>query len=456
MGRIVFYLIVALVSAAFPQVASARIAKAIHATLEQFGAVGDGVTDDSAAIQACWDASQANGYICYGGKATYLIKNSLVIKDRTQFRGHSQGYTVLKCDPTLNRCVTLAVGPVTSVSMGHFTLRGDITNPAQQGFYLEAVANAGGTGGLWNAVFDEIEADRFTAETLWLRGGLTGFLRPMQFITIRHLDIENLAAFAPAVGSYRVKMSGQIDQIMFEGGAINGPGTGDNIYLGHEGTPTNNAPTNVTFLNFTCQTADRCLFAERGGSITYEDGWIEGILGKAFTTVNTRQMNIQRNHLGASCHASDLTGYCLSADSSIATGSFKDNDIIGGTPDKVVIMTNGAVFDVSGNYGFVGDFTSVGLTTQKNPAATLSTGMFKDILLNSGATPVTTISSFLGPGQTITMRVNTGTGATFDVGGNISFGGITTPLVILAGQTITFERMDLGATWVVIATSVPH
>jgi hypothetical protein len=440
-----------------PVSASAYPFHAIHATLEQFGAVGDGVTDDSAAIQACWDASALSGYQCVGGAKTYLVKNSLIIRTRMDFRGLVAGNTVIKCDATLNQCVLLDGGPVQFVHMAYFSLRGDLTNPSQQGFFLEAHSNGTASGGLWSSNFESIEIHNFTAEALWLRGGLTGFQYPNQFVTFKHLEIYQVNAFTPAVGSYRIKMSGQIDQIYFVGGQLNGPGTGDNIYLGEEGVPTNSAPTNVTFSNYTCQLADRCLYAERAASIVYADGWIEGILGKAFTIVNTRQFHVERNHFGNSCHVSDLSGYCLSADSSLSTGTFKDNDIIGSTPDKVVRMTNGAVLDVSGN-SESGDFTSVGLTVQKNAAATLSTGLFKNVLLNAGATPVTTISSLLAVGQTLTMRVftGTGTGTTFDVGGNISFGGITTPLVILIGQTITFERMDLGATWQVIATSVPH
>lgn len=62
------------------------VAQTVQTKLEQyvsvkdFGAVGDGVTDDTAAIQAALDYCETSGAQIYGNQGTYLITSTLVIK----------------------------------------------------------------------------------------------------------------------------------------------------------------------------------------------------------------------------------------------------------------------------------------------------------------------------------------------------------------------------------------
>jgi len=57
-----------------------------------FGARGDGVTDDTDAIQAALDASY-NVFIPAG---TYMISHSLIVRSKTHLRGESTTKTVIR------------------------------------------------------------------------------------------------------------------------------------------------------------------------------------------------------------------------------------------------------------------------------------------------------------------------------------------------------------------------
>lgn len=59
--------------------------------VKDFGAVGDGVTDDTAAIQAALDAAEAGGPICYAPPGLYRIDGALVVPPGVTFEGASGG-----------------------------------------------------------------------------------------------------------------------------------------------------------------------------------------------------------------------------------------------------------------------------------------------------------------------------------------------------------------------------
>ena len=67
------------------------------ASVKDFGAVGDGVTDDTAAIQACVNASR----IVFFPAGTYLVTSSIVAINRT-LMGVEKTVSVLKAAPDLN------------------------------------------------------------------------------------------------------------------------------------------------------------------------------------------------------------------------------------------------------------------------------------------------------------------------------------------------------------------
>jgi hypothetical protein len=90
-----------------------------------------------------------------------------------------------------------------------------------------------------------------------------------------------------------------------------------------------------------------------------------------------------------------------------------------------------------------------------NPAATLNVGAYHTVGLNASATSITTLQSALGPGEMI-MFVALASTSQFSTGGNLNLIGYNAPLVLANGETATFVRHDLSATWTLIATTANH
>jgi len=113
-------------------------------SVKDFGAVGDGTTDDTAAIQAAIDACRINKQILYFPSGTYLVTNTLNILPGVQLKGETEyqyvnGFgvapkaTTIKFSPTsqknLFNVVTDTSGrPAFHISIQSFYIEGNSTN----------------------------------------------------------------------------------------------------------------------------------------------------------------------------------------------------------------------------------------------------------------------------------------------------------------------------------------
>src|SRR3954453_23550646 len=61
-----------------------------------FGALGDGSTSDTAAIQQAIDSSVPNGDIVFLPPGTYLVTGTLTLPSNVELRGSGAGRTILK------------------------------------------------------------------------------------------------------------------------------------------------------------------------------------------------------------------------------------------------------------------------------------------------------------------------------------------------------------------------
>lgn len=68
----------------------------IGTNVKSFGAVGDGVTDDSAAVQNAIDFCAANGTALYFPKGIYLTRSLINMRDRTRIKGESPQLSIIK------------------------------------------------------------------------------------------------------------------------------------------------------------------------------------------------------------------------------------------------------------------------------------------------------------------------------------------------------------------------
>lgn len=90
-----------------------------YATPINFGAVGDGVTDDTQALQDCIDYANTNGLSVYLPHKTYLITDSLIIYNGTKIEGNGSTITTESNVPMIT-----ASGVVSKVEIHDLNLVG--------------------------------------------------------------------------------------------------------------------------------------------------------------------------------------------------------------------------------------------------------------------------------------------------------------------------------------------
>jgi hypothetical protein len=77
------------------------VSKGPIADVRAFGAVGDGVADDTAAIQAAIDSFSSGGGVVYFPKGTYLVTSTLTVsQNRMSLVGDGQWVSVIRFNPT--------------------------------------------------------------------------------------------------------------------------------------------------------------------------------------------------------------------------------------------------------------------------------------------------------------------------------------------------------------------
>jgi polygalacturonase len=64
--------------------------------VRDFGAMGDGNTTDTAALQEAIDSSDPNGGIVFLPPGTYLLTGTLTLPSNVELRGSGSGQTILK------------------------------------------------------------------------------------------------------------------------------------------------------------------------------------------------------------------------------------------------------------------------------------------------------------------------------------------------------------------------
>ena len=106
----------------------AKLAQTV--SVEDFGAIGDGATDDTTAIQAAIDALQSGQTLVFD--KNYLISSALTITDKTRIRLTGKGRVFFSGAPSGDYIFTM-VGTIDNLEIDSLTLEGDGNATYSQG-----------------------------------------------------------------------------------------------------------------------------------------------------------------------------------------------------------------------------------------------------------------------------------------------------------------------------------
>lgn len=435
-------------------------------TPELYGAYGDGTHDDTAAIQACWNASGTSNLLCRMSpiSGTYLVNGQLTTVYGMHVSGNSNTYTVIRSEYN-GAAVVMAAGVNIGIVMENLHLVLDPALANSAGFVFTAAPVSGG-GGLWYSEFKNIAVSTPAKECLRLDGG--GPLGYTFNYPNQQLQFNSFNCTGPTGQAHPanlIEISGQMGQVVFRDGVVNGDPTNTGTGSGTTYTYYPNAlillhpyggiygdvsPTNVSFVNMSPQYGQIAYSLQYVANIIINGGGHSEAIGTEVLATDAT-FTLDDNYFGD-------VGTTAVVSMSGGTASIKNNSFVWDTGHSVTSLatcTVGGTVFAENNYAgnAYGMLTSIsGCSTQYLGAvtATMTTASSETLVQgDGGTTPITTLVSSVTPGNTISLYANSNS-FKLTTGGNISFGNFSTPLSIPAGSTVTLRLYDnYGLTWVV-------
>jgi len=450
-----------------------------RSTFARFGAVGDGVTDDTAAVNAAaaWSKATKQPVYAIGSKGNTFSCLKVTIGAFCQIIGdHKRGSTIkARAYTTLPTgyfgLLEIEESTVIEVKLDDIRLDGNGgINPKQIGFYAFASPSTNPAvyqnGGLWYSTFYRFDILDFPGHSVWFRGGsndldanrnpISGqysFLLPHQFLTFR--DCHWIRG--GDTGSTALCMTGQCGQFLFDACFIDGfnQSSGYNITMGREFVGGGReqgllsgaslfagafvAPGFVQFRSLTTQ-ASYCAILTDQSIATVDSAYFENLSRSIITYGGTIHVD---NSTFQNAGNFNGNGFLLGA---YDGGSFMGHgNVFGGATDAIWNMHNpntGRVdVEMTGPYvagKTIGTFTG---TTPGNDG-TLDLYRNKSLLVVGSLVPITNVTTGLLPGEYQNLLV-------VDQGVNAcilqSSGTITVPggrRVLRDGDTAIVTRFD--------------
>jgi hypothetical protein len=427
--------------------------------VKDFNAVGDGVTDDTAAIQAAIKAAGVNsGSVVFIPRGNYLV-STLTPKPYVTVKGAGRYCTSIVAKPSSSAAlINFPTGMVPAFYLEDLQLSpGAAPNAGQHGIYAKAEGN-GGTpdqGGWWYGGLRRVRIAKFDGHGIWLRGGGKDFLKPHQFLSFDH--VESFAG--PNSSSRCLMITGQVGQLSINAGEFDGNGqgvvgAGTSVEIRREVNDagafySDVSPYAIEFLNCTFQANALGARVERASGIKFNNCWFEDLKsGVAFET--SVEMGFVEGCNFSATGSDGGNGFAIKA------GATSYVTVIGnrfaGTYDRALVAdaSNGSLF-LTGNRSNVAAFPTAGLT--KQPTATSGTIDIQgsNTAIISGSPAISTITSRHAPGEPVYLRAWIAD-FTLVAGGNISMGNKVSPVTIPAGAVVTLVRMDLGVrNWTIVS-----
>lgn len=144
-------------------------------SVKDFGAVGDGVTNDTAAIQAAINSLSPFGGTVYFPTGTYAVSDAgnsrcLFIEYPVNLLGEGANYTAIRpLDTVANTVNTIVISPNVGYALDFLTIRGLFLGNPSNG------TRAGATGIVLNTTVTGQFLPKFTLTETFIAGGATGY-----------------------------------------------------------------------------------------------------------------------------------------------------------------------------------------------------------------------------------------------------------------------------------------
>lgn len=337
---------------------------------------------------------------------------------------------------------TMNDDPITNVLLTGFRVLGSAGNTSEDGFFLDT--NSSTNTGLWYSTIDDVYLGGFAGISIHIRGRSNDFASTSQWILF-----NNVIVYRKAGGGNALRLEGSAFELRFRNCQFDGQGVGDgtNIYMGGLSPNGNGFPTSIVFEGLVSQSAALAVQIDGGVNYVFYASHHELLQG-AYQIVSTHGVHtdgvtITDSYFAGNVGINSGAGFSLKIDTTLAHGiNFAHNQLFG-SPDSVVTGMNLASVSYKDNLYVPGSSDlppTSGITAQMSPATKINVSGIHTVGLNPSMTPITTVQSSLGPGETVTFYPLGGS-VVFGAGGNINLMGATS---ITVTGSITFIRTDLG------------
>jgi hypothetical protein len=386
----------------------------------------------------------------YLGPFTYNVKQ-IMLRREFKILGMGSGITFLQSVNGNNPVVVVPqanLSPAVNVLLSGFRLLGSAGNTSEDAMLWDAKGFLG--AGVWYSELNDIFIIGFAGNAIHLVGSNEGYTGMSQWVSFNRVIV-----FRSAGGGNGLRIEGAAYELNFNDCQFDGtaPGDGTNIFIGGRAGNNYAVPIDINFRALTSQNAATAVQIDGGWAIHFDSPHHEYVQGVYSITGDLHASIAGVTISDAGFQASGVNngaGYLLSVTAPAAGIRFTHNNIMG-PADTVVRSIPGTdvVYQDNMFFGTTDLPTTAGISAQIAPAPSINIRNAHGVGLASSTTPITTIQSALGPGETVTFFALGGP-VVFGAGGNINLMGAAT---ITVTGSITLMVSDLGGspTWIPVS-----
>lgn len=426
-------------------------------SVKEYGAKGDGFSNDTTAFNNAIQNAKQNKGIVFIPEGVYML-DEINLMSGVNLVGVGQNKVFLKARQTTNtHFIKISEAPVQKFVLNGFSVVGNINNQNQNGFYFEAIEQTipAYTGGLWYGALKDIEISGFPQSQIYLnaqnnRGDLAN-----QFLLF-----ENVICYRiNTITSRALKATGQLGQATFINCQFDGQGksldNSLNVELSRKflnGSPINDeTPSDVKFLTCTFQESDKAVLIDRSSNISFESCWFENLNKSIEISASANAISINENRFANACGKGDGTGYGILVGVG-CNAVIKENYFLG-VVDFHIKGNEHLGISIKDNFSSSGDIKTSNVMPNKALSNnTLSVSNHKTILVNTSTNSLKTITSQMGVGESVTLKIwGVGGYLKIESGGNIT--GKNLPINLGHEDIVTIMKIDLTGVYQITSVS---